>query len=120
MSTTTIPQIIEKTIDVLGAKFGTTGAHLWDIIVRQQVINGFTDVIIGVIATLLGIGLFLWGYKAIREATKKDQEPSEFAIFNVVLGPIGIIVGAAILIKGITFIINPEFHALKFILSQIH
>ena len=48
-----VPETIKQTLEVLSAKFGTSVEGLWEIMVKQQLIEARADLVIGLV--LLGL-----------------------------------------------------------------
>jgi hypothetical protein len=50
-----IPKVIEETLNVLSAKFGTTGELLWESIMKQQLIDGILNLFFCVLSVAVAI-----------------------------------------------------------------
>jgi hypothetical protein len=106
-----IPETLNKALDVLGQRFGATGAHLWAVVVRQQ--------IIGSIVSLVGWGGFFAtaAYLCWRAADRpwvRECHDPEVIKFWVHVGA-SVLALVAITIIGINIqgLLNPEYYALK-------
>jgi len=96
-------------LDAVAAKLGAGVDHFWPLFVREQVIQGYT--------CLLMIFLFWFVYIfVILVCVKFKNKLNEFAIIiPVFIGLIGFAFSSTVLIdqKVIGKILNPEYHALK-------
>ena len=111
-----VPQTIEKVLEVLASKFGTTVAHLWGVMVRQQIIEGVYGAVV-VIGVLFAVRpMIRW----TKKMTKKDERGYGDDNFG---GWIGFSVISVLLLIAffsaldeVVGALNPEYGALKDIL----
>jgi hypothetical protein len=97
-----------------GASFG------WEVIIRQQIISGVLDVVIGV----LGIFLAYFIYKLVRFFLKKQEENCYGdwglgAWLIAIFGSIPVVIMISCLFIGINKLLNPAYYAIKFLLEVI-
>jgi len=116
-------QELLKRLDSLAEKLGTTGAYLWQVLVRQGRVEGIADL---VTAGLLGIIIFCL-YKTIQLFHRKAEAEDTFDDFGWIVGQI--IAGISLVLatvflcvalyNGILEIANPEYYALHEVLQTI-
>lgn len=120
-----IPETVAQVLDVLGEKFGATGAHLWEVMVRQQYINSVTLCFGFAAAAALIAVLALTGRHFLRKFI--DDPADEFCEFAAATS--FIVAGIVALATAATFFIaindiimgfmNPEYGALEEVLRTI-
>ena len=64
---TAVPETINAVLDVLAERFGSTGEHLWEVMVQQAQLEGF-------IAVLGAFLLFILSILAYRKFDKLEKE----------------------------------------------
>lgn len=109
---------IELLIRELAEKLGTTGEHLWGVLLQQAAITAVTDLMVYVVL----IALLLWSARLIQEKiTAQPDVADEVVVIAWFFW--GIIAGIVIIIIGVNLsslvgaLINPEFWALKQIIN---
>lgn len=102
-------QNITEILDALSARFGTTGAHLWEVLVRQQILEAASYVF--AIALFLTIGGPL--LRAELRSENPWDEPFPYGLPALVCLAIAAVMTCVFIFEGIPSIINPEFYALK-------
>lgn len=101
-------------IDAIARKLGVAAEHVYTLLVRQQIVDG-------VIGILLGIVLMLIAYFSIKRwIPELDKDDYEFLGQPLALlaGACGI-VGLVIIFHNIGPLINPEYYAIKEIMSFV-
>lgn len=121
----------EKTeilIRELAEKFGTTGEHLWRVLVRQAPITGTIDALIIAAWVLFVVWAFRWITAKTTEPEPTDEKPYPRAewtnesaflawvIWAVLTVFIVIQIGYALSLT-ISALVNPEYWALKQLLQ---
>ncbi len=118
-----IPQQVSEVLDVLADRFGTTAAHLWEVLVRQAYVEAVT--------MLLIIGaLWFASVVSIFVASRLTKSPTWIDEDLAVPGAIAFSVSAAFLVAGaaiflaeissiVTGFVNPEYFALQEILKAV-
>jgi len=120
-------QELLKRLDALADKLGTTGAYLWQVLVRQAVLGGVAD---SVVAVFLGVAAYLafkyarYCYGKYIESSQKDRYyPSEGWIAGYILLGIacaGLALASTLVAHdAILELMNPAFYALKEVLSSV-
>ncbi len=111
-----IPKITGEVIDVLAQKFGSTGAHLWEVIVRQQYVDAITSFfeIIGIVLVIKFL-MIPWFKKLYLE----EWDGVGWLPFSLVSTMFVIIlyIGFEIIIGTL---VNPEFGALNDIINMVN
>ena len=104
---------ISALLDALGTRFGATGVHLWEVLVRQQIIEG-----VYALGWFLGagVGSYLY-YKLLKyfynqEGTYWDDWQVGTSVGLGICLLIIVIIGL-VMTYDILGLINPEFYALK-------
>jgi uncharacterized membrane protein len=113
---------IEKILDVLAERFGTTVEHLWDVMVFQARIEAITSIV-----TLLvgGLVVFVVARFLVREARRDPSVFFENPLFLVMA--VLCLVAVILLMNGFfmgagdiaTALFNPEYWALKQVLRLL-
>jgi ABC-type polysaccharide/polyol phosphate export permease len=114
---------VTEYIDAIAAKLGVAAEHVYGVLVRQQVAEGITDIVTGVIILVLVITGALIFSKKIKVRFIED----EFDAFILFIGGLLFLVlfvapiGYSIenISDGIKHIVNPEYYAIKEILRAI-
>lgn len=111
-----IPSVIENVLQVLADKFGTTGAFLWKAILKQQIIDGVMEIVYMLIGSAISIFALNRGLNFVYEKfSNNDFGPFFWYVLAII--SLGCAVGS--LGSAISNLINPEYSALKDILSKI-
>ncbi len=117
MQDTEVAQATSEVLDVLAARFGTTVAHLWDVLLRQAVVEGWVNFAWAVISALVVVACvktFLW---AQRQDSRFDYEPH--LVVSVIVGALATITCGFTATDAFLRLMNPEFYALKFVLGAM-
>jgi hypothetical protein len=110
-------------IEKAALKLGTTAEHLWEVLVKQQIISAYVQIFV---STIVGVALgFIW-FKIIKRLRTADREEtlyggflfpvtvftSFFSLFFVIftLSQFSSLVGK---------LINPEYAALKEVMKMV-
>ena len=102
-----VPETIKQTLEVLSAKFGTSVEGLWEIMVKQQLIEARADLVIGLVL----LGLFAGCLITFILAWKRDMDP--LVIFPFFVGIISIVIAIASLYCSYMEFANPEYQAIS-------
>jgi ABC-type sugar transport system permease subunit len=114
--TTVVAKVVSQTLDVLGAKFGATGAHLWQILVKQVYVNAMTATFISLMIT----GLLVVIYKGYKMAVTQDDTNSQEAFFGVgCFLTVVAVISWAVTSSYVSQTFNPEYGALETVLTAI-
>lgn len=118
-------QEISNLLDMLAAKYGTTTAHLWEAMVRQQVIYGWSILacvlIVAAIFVTLSIRCAIM-LRCARADRRIEDAGFWFGFLIVSIVVVAVTVFAVIMSSGylIGSIVNPEYFALKDILGILN
>ena len=117
--TENLPQNVEQTLQILAERFGTTVEHLWSVAVRQTYVDAVTAVLL-ILAVSAGAYFALrWCKMSFEEDDSSMGEKRMFAglIACIVLG---ILAGVVLSnINKLLQVFNPEFYAVKLLLSTL-
>lgn len=112
---------VEEILTVLAARFGTTAAHLWEVLIRQAYVNGVLAVFWVVVSAIIVYNAVVRFPKAIdglKKARFEDEPPfiaqaflwgAAFVIF--------IVVGGTNIDTAVQSFGNTEYAALKLVLG---
>ena len=115
---------LTQLLSMLAAKLGTTVEYLWTVLIKQAAISGVQNLIWGIICI---VPIILWVYY-FRYFLKNKEEikrkyDDELHIIGLSVSLIVSLVFLALFAEcintAITAFINPEYWALKEILSQL-
>lgn len=112
----------EALIRELADKLGTTGEHLWGVMVRQALISGLTSIVIcGAMVTVLYFAVIYYRRKTTPQGEEKYaewggtfDERRDLGQLFLVLFSAGTVVAVVFSVENIaTALLNPEYWALK-------
>lgn len=112
-------KIITDTINILADKLGTTGQHLWGVLMKQAFYSSVIDLITFIILCI-ATGVCA---KISTNCWKKSEEKDEFiaaAILTLIVAGIGLIFcffGVADMSTWLSGLYNPEYWALNQVMS---
>jgi len=107
-----IPKAVEQVIEVLAQKFGSTSTELWQIILRQQLVEAKADLVLGifcVIGILIGIWIIRWSIR----------ERNDWSIWVAILTITLLILGIVAFYFSYMEFANPEYQAIESIFQMI-
>jgi len=112
---------INQILDALAQRFGSTGAHLWSVVVRQQIISAWYNValwLVFLIATPIAVR-WLWRRADEREDREGayDEGAVALRVAAVIAGIIG--VGVVLFALPLERLLNPEYAALADIMKML-
>ncbi len=111
---------ILKRIDLLAAKIGVVGAHLWDVLVRQARIEAYESLGYSVFFGILSAVMFFVARKLYLGDTKpgsyRDTEGWQFVL--VIFGAVAFFVTCGIFSNVPSAILNPEYWALRELIKK--
>ena len=111
MDTTTV-QTVSAVLDEFAVRFGATGAHLWEEMVRYQVASAIADVIVFPMITAIAFGVFSWARKKAGEEDYAEGWVVLSVSVGVISGVLAIISTVAIAAL-IPTLVAPEAATLK-------
>lgn len=120
-------QELLKRLDALSDKLGTTGAHLWAVLVRQASLEGgmnIGDAVILVVLAVVGYHFAKHCYRKYVEANKNNNGYSSkgdgwcfgYIALGIVSGAL-VIIATCIAHQGLLSLLNPEYFALSRIIE---
>jgi hypothetical protein len=102
-------------LETLAAKLGTTTQYLWGVLVKQAAISGVADCFWAVFFLVVSI-LSAW---AARWLIKNDSGEDGLVLFCGAAAIIAFVIAGANVYFAVTALVNPEYWALKEILSAV-
>jgi hypothetical protein len=113
---------ILKRLDILAEKLGTTAGYLWHVLVKQGVVIGIEDCLIGLTWFVFWLVVLNFAKKlrtTIAESSNHEEECVGFGwALGICCNLMWLIIGTYIF-DGIAELINPEFYALQNILQTL-
>jgi len=103
---------LQKFLDTLGQKLTPAASHLWELAVRQQAIWGWASLIILGVWTILLIVVAHWALRKCNDRGAGEAIVAGMIIVSIFLIP-------TLLVTAVNGIGNPEYAALKDLVSQI-
>jgi drug/metabolite transporter (DMT)-like permease len=94
--------------DSLSVRFGATGVHLWEVLVKQQLVVGMSAAV--------GTALLWATFAFCLQRYQNDNYDEAYGAAAIVLGVVGIFAAFFFFIEGIPRLINPEYYALMALL----
>ena len=104
------PEDIARILDDLGTRIGPAGEYVWQLTVKQVLIDAWLWGAFGILPFLAGIGLLVIASKT------RDEVDS---VLVGVLGIFGVVAGAALTVVLGTQLLNPEYHAMIRLLDSV-
>ena len=109
---------IDKILDSLAARFGTTAEHVWEILVRQQTYNAFYHLGFSCLFFIISILIATLLYRMLKKYAKTDE------LFDIVcfIGFVSIValgISIANFIWASQYFFNPEYYAMQEIFELI-
>lgn len=117
--TTTIYGDMKTAIAAIAKSLGIATEDVFEVLIRQQVVNSIIYVIVGVFAIILIIATYKIAMRIEDPNTNKEQI---FLGFTIVFGFIGIICFVIFMVNFqamLTGFVNPEYGAIKEIMSWL-
>lgn len=116
--TENLPQNVEKTLQILAERFGTTVEHLWAVAVRQTYIEAGTAAI-SIVLTVFITAILISAFNSMADDEDTgDAKKATMAFLTCITAFIAIIVVLSN-INEILQVFNPEFYAVKLLLSTL-
>lgn len=135
-------------LEQLAIKLGVAVEYLWTTLVKQQYVEGVTDIILSVFGIIVIVLLVIFAPKITKSASAKHKElandrrkngtgyngsysESNFEedhyrnlsqsvpIVSIVIGCIVLVLTAMFLVFGVQQLLNPDYFALKEVLNTI-
>ncbi len=103
-------QQIEQLMDALSARFGATGVHIWEVFVRQQIIEATMSI---VWVVFFALAVLIW-WKMLVKRIDWDEEAQ--GVPTVIIGIVVIvlfIINLLVAMFSMPAFWNPEFYALQ-------
>lgn len=117
--TENLPQNVEKALQILAERFGTTVEHLWTVAVRQTYVDAATSILLILVVSVASYFALRWCKKAFEE---DDSSMGEKRMFAWIIACIVLAILAGVVLSNIGKLLqvfNPEFYAVKLLLSTL-
>jgi hypothetical protein len=109
---------ISQFLDQLGQKIGPAGNHVFELMVRQQYINGFESLLIAgvviVLTTLIVLRLRTYGKATSDNEVKEMVTTATWLLPVVATALVWIFISSAL-----DSLLNPEWQAISHLISQV-
>jgi len=111
---------LNQILDALAARFGTTAAHLWNVLLRQVYIDAASSLLQWV---AMGVA-WTWTVQRFRRVLHDDPEwyrdgTVGFCVLTIMVTLLFLII-TGLTVDNVAQCFNPEYGALKLILSGVH
>lgn len=109
---------LKSAIDSMADGLGVAAEHVYEVMVMQQFINSLAYSVL----ILTGVVLIVISIKAMQSVEDWDEAPSVMGICGILLGILGLVVFSTGIINIndiITGFLNPEYGAIKEIMSFV-
>ena len=114
---------LQEVLKVLADQFGTTVSHVWEILVKQQMVDSITTIAMIVAMAIICILSIIVLVRAKKYSDEKNDYDSASVIIS---GVIAIITGVLLVLivpfcldNIVTGFVNPEYGALMDILEKL-
>lgn len=117
------PDDLSKILDELGQRLGPAGGHVFELAVRQAIIDGVMSLVGGVVylaAFLVGVVLAVRITRRPASSDRDDFVTREMApVLFLLVGGIGALVAAVCALGGLSTLLNPEYAAIRDLLEHL-
>lgn len=96
---------ITEILDALAARFGSTGTHLWEVLVRQQAADAMRGF-------LFSVMVIAFGSFGVRLGRKQKADGYIEWFLPMMFGLAAIVAGVGIVGYNVAILYNPEYYAL--------
>ena len=110
------PQVVDELLSVLAARFGATGTHLWELMIRQAYVNAATATLLLGIVCALSFGA--WRHRWRPDALMGGGAGPAEVVTKGALGLAGFVV-LLIWVDALSHALNPEYFALRQVLRAL-
>ena len=119
-TTNKVVHTISQVLDELGRRFGATGAHLWQVMVKQVYVEAMQSSLTSLILLITSICFFLFARKIWKDEDADDDKKIGFGIVTAILGIITFIFTTIAISDVSQALINPEYVAFGIIKDLFH
>ena len=112
-------EILDR-LDLLGAKLGVTGAHAYEVLVRQAHIDAWSLTVLAVLLWVVSGYCFNLGrrYATMEERDQRDSVVTTAMVSFIVSGFL-LIIGTLVAFHAAGRLLNPEYYAIQEIMEAI-
>lgn len=112
---------IAKILDELGERLGPVGSHVWELVVRQSIVDGAINVLWAIVMGVLAVAAILVTRKLYKAAQKDAYSDDD--IFIAIFGGV-ITIGLAVWslwcgMAALRSLLNPEWQAIQVLLQAL-
>ena len=112
-------QNVKEILEVLAEKFGSTGAALWAALIRQVYVDAalaafWSAVCVVLLVVSWKVHVWLW---ALMKSKRNPYDTPEMGYMPLAIVVIGLVVSFVVNVNTIFAALNPEYAALRYILT---
>jgi len=104
-------ELINKTVELLEEKLGPMGQRLWEVYVKQSIIDG----VIGTVVSWGFMVLLLYGTSRVMKSEKLYEDDKRFFVTTMAMLTVAAFVFGLLYVR---YLINPEYFAVQRLLSH--
>lgn len=109
---------INKVLEQLAIAFNTTVDAIYPILIKQAYVSGIMDLLFGIALILLAVAIATIIYKKWEAIYESDME-FIVVVIALIFSLVAVFIIPISIFSGITTLANPEYWALKDILSRL-
>ena len=114
---------LQEVLKVLADQFGTTVSHVWEILVKQQMVDSITTIAMIVAMAIICILSIIVLVRAKKYSDEKNDYDSDSVIISraiaIITGALLVLIVPFCLDNIVTGFVNPEYGALMDILEKL-
>ena len=114
---------LQEVLKVLADQFGTTVSHVWEILVKQQMVDSITTIAMIVAMAIICILSIIVLVRAKKYSDEKNDYDSDSVIISrtiaIITGALLVLIVPFCLDNIVTGFVNPEYGALMDILGKL-
>lgn len=108
------PEDIDRIIEVLSERLGPSARYAFELALRQVYLNASIALVVGFLATMIGLWLFRTGWRMPPEEMYSGGMRRIEAVLGMASGVALAIIGPLVIVWwGVLPLLNPEWYALR-------
>ena len=118
-------QKAEQAIEALAYKLGVASEHFWPLFVKQQLIEGWTSMVLLVATTVVASTLLTMGCLQKGTFFDDDDDHPRPRFFLTIAGSLGLFFSVTMILidnglaRTFSHIVNPEYQALRDLIGMV-